>query len=233
MSNNTLSKFWFFSAPDLRTSLVYVAASMPRELGAPSEGAELEETALALSFFDCDGELTNQATIEFPTKRQCFLEMNSFLGNVKRQAGFAHGLVTVSGCADVSRLLIRFQSSHASWLHTNDTVISRNKPYALPVYIGENRRGLIVITNTDDTEVTVRGRLLLGKRSPESSWTLTARSSRIIDLAGTFAEVIGEAPSSMHGRGYLRLSTSSDAGVLTHLMLLNTADDGTETLQVY
>jgi len=207
--------------------------SGPDNSGVNKNNSGPNNTVLEMTFYDCDGDQANQAKIEFSTKRQCLFELEPLLGGLKRQAGFAHGLVTLSGRSDISRLLLRYQSSHASWLIPSHKVISRSKPHALAVHLSESRRGLLVLANTENTEVTVRGRLLVGKRSPECAWTLPGRSSRIVDLVGTFADVIGEDPSSMFGRGYLRLSTSSEGGVITHLMLLSGAEDGSESIQIF
>jgi hypothetical protein len=216
------NNFWVVSAPGLRSLLVYSDVSIQNE-----------ETTLDLDVFDCDGERCNQARIEFSTKRQCFFELDPLLATLKRQAGFVHGMVSLRGAADMSRTMIRYQSTQASFLSATNNLLSRSRPQAIPVHAAEGRTVLLVIANTEEFEVSVRGRLLVGKRSPECAWTLKPRASRIIDLTSTFSAIISEDPSSMLGRGYLRLSTTADHGVITRLVIVSQAEDGTESMHFY
>ena len=222
MSLSNQTNFWVVAAPGLRSSLVYSDVSL-----------EQEETTLDMTIFDCDGERSNQAQIEFSTKRQCLFELDPLLGTLKRQAGFVHGLVSLRGAAELSRVLVRYQSPQSSSLSSLSNLLSRPRPQSIPINAGERRRVLLVIANTEESEISVRGRLLVGKRSPECVWALSARASRIIDLTSTFSAIISEEQSSMFGRGYLRLSTTADHGVVTHLLLVNQSEDGTETMQFY
>jgi hypothetical protein len=216
------NNFWVVSAPGLRSVLVYSDVSIQQE-----------ETTLDLDIFDCDGERCNQAKIEFSTKRQCLFDLDPLFATLKRQAGFIHGMISLSGAAELSRTMVRYQSAHASFLSSTSNLLSRSRPLAIPVHAAEGRRVLLVIANTEEFDVTVRGRLLVGKRSPECAWTLKARASRIIDLTSTFSAIIGEDQSSMFGRGYLRLSTTADHGMIARLIIVNQAEDGTESMNFY
>jgi hypothetical protein len=222
MSLNNQTSFWIVSAPGLRSSLVYSDVSLDQE-----------ETTLDIKIFDCDGEASNQAKIEFSSKRQCLFDLEPLLGTLKRQAGFAHGLVSLSGAAELSRVMVRYQSPQSSFLSTCGNLLSRSRPQSIPVNASDVRRILLVIANTEEVEVSVRGRLLVGKRSPECVWALSARASRMIDLTSTFSAIIGEDESLMFGRGYLRLSATADHGVVTHLVIVTQSEDGTETMQFY
>lgn len=221
MSGAKQTFFWVVATKGIQTTLMV------------SPGADQSTTgAFALKVYDCDGIEVNAAEVAPPEATGCVFELEYLLGVMKHESGMRHGLVAIEHAAD-SAVLVRYQTPQAASLVPVDQAVSSLRQGLVPVACGPDRRTLLALSNCEDSAVQVRGRLLIGKRSPEITWTLDARSSRLVEIESAFAAALGEQDYQFSGRGYIRLSTTALRGVLACTLVHEQQEDDSEYIQIF
>jgi hypothetical protein len=221
MSSLGQTYFWVVSGNGLQTSLCYNSSVLK----------EAHET-IVITFYDCDGAIINKAEIEFPVNRNCITELEYYLELMKLESGIKHGIAQVETSSE-GRFTVRYQHGQAVSYSGLDSHISNLQPGLVPLNFIPGKRSLLAISNCDQNQSLVRARLVLGKRSPELSWTLEPLSSRIIDITRAFSSELEESPDSLTGRGYLRLSTAAISGLLVHSLVVSQETDREESVEIY
>ena len=189
--------FWVSSYPFFESSLIITPTAEPRG----------PEASCAVQVFDADGECINEVALEFPSTEIYSLELDPLLGGCKLESGMkhAHVVVRTDEGMDVS---LRIYSKEAAAFVGEPARISSTQGTFFPMTFSSDRANLLCCINTGDEEATLRCRLFFGKRSPESSWVIPPRASRVMNLESEFRQY-----TALHEgdqvQAYIRLSVKA------------------------
>lgn len=222
MSSVKQTFFWAVTAKGIQTSLVVSATSTEANF----------DQGIRLVAYDCDGAEVNRAEISSTHGAACVFELEYLMGLMKLESGMRHGMMSIDYPVGAN-ILIRYQTPDTTTMAPLHAPVSNLKQGLIPITCNPERRTLLALSNCESTQVQVRGRLVLGKRSPETNWTLEPFSSRLVEVENTFAAALGEEGFLFSGRGYLRLSTGSVHGVLAHTLVREQREDDSELLQIF
>lgn len=201
---DVVSHYWVATYPYFETTLfVTSAAGMPR-------------SATRIFLYDSDGAEVNRASIEFASGQVGILELDQFLGRCKLESGLKHAhLEVISGPG--SRHQCRVHNAQGACLLGEGLQIDLEQSGFFPVLLGEGRSSMVAFVNHRHEEASVRCRLYVGKRSPETDILLPPMGTRIFDLCAEFGNVSAQGgPRVMPG--YARVSTLASNEVGAHLI---------------
>ena len=198
---------WVGSSQLFQTSLFFVPG--PRD---PSISSELR-----LNVFDCDGVLANKLDIAFPLGKVGIVETEALLESCKAEGGFPHAHVVVETAAPY-RVISRITTNDSAAILGRPQQLSASQGGFFPVTLGEERKSLLTLVNSGDSESIVRIRLFVGNRVPEVFCTIPARGSRILGVEGEFDNFIDRKKLPEDEQAYLRLTTRSDSSVYCNLI---------------
>ena len=95
--------------------------------------------------------------------------------------------------------------------------VSGTRRTFFPLILGKDRLCLLPLVNLGDTEVSIRGRLFCGNRSPEISWNIGPRATRLLELNTEFEEYF-DFQENRQAAAYLRLGVKGEYTVGTQLI---------------
>ncbi len=192
--------FWISTFPFFETTLFLVPPPAP-----------IATTFLSrIDLFDADGMLINQVTLEVPAQNVYVVELDPLLGPCKLEQGIkhAHMVVSTPGAA-----YCRVQGRENGSLLGEPALVNATRATFFPLTFELGRSNLLCVINRNEYEASLRGRLFVGRRSPEIGWTIPAKASRVFNIETQFSEFI-EIEEDQLVRGYVRLSTKAgDIGV--------------------
>lgn len=194
MTLPTTQYFWFCSQPFVESSLLLAGRGELKSL---------------ITVRDADGAVVNEASIV----HHGFLvfDLASAVLNVKLESGLRHGTVEVSSTAVAS---MRFFNKTFSRFFEPARVISADCAQFAPITLGNNIENLVCLLNSSDEEATVRVRLILAKRNPDTLVTIPARGTRLMCVEREFGEIAEKAIEEKTTRAYVRVSLRSEQPVL-------------------
>lgn len=198
-STSSLSHFWVGSYPYIETTL-FLVPTLP--LTAPT-------SPVRLSLFDADGNLANEATLEFPRGQSGAIELENLMGACKQEAGFRHGHLVVETPAG-SSAFVRMHTREGAALIGEPAIVDSSRSNFFPLTVDEGRSYYLAVVNQSANPAALKCRLFCAKRSPEALFTIPANGSRLFHIDTEFAEHLAPEGGKQL-QAYLRLSTKSDA----------------------
>ncbi len=194
MTSTMPQYFWFCSQPFVESSLLLAGHG---------------ETSSVVTVRDADGAIVNEASIVH--HGLSVFDLASAVLNVKLEGGLRHGTVEVASAASAS---MRFFNKTFSRFFEPARVISADCAQFAPITLGSNIENLVCLLNCSDQEATVRVRLILAKRNPDTLVTIPARGSRLMCVEREFSEMTEKALEEKTTRAYVRVSLRSELPVL-------------------
>ncbi len=194
MSTVPSQYFWFCSQPFVESSLLLAGRG---------------ETISTVTVRDADGAIVNEASIGH--QGLSVFDLASAVLNVKLESGLRHGTVEVVSSARAS---MRFFNKSFSRFFEPARVIAADCAQFAPVTLGKNIENLVCLLNCSDADATVRVRLILAKRNPDTLVTIPARGTRIMCVEREFSEITERAIEEKTTRAYVRVSLRSELPVL-------------------
>ncbi len=192
------SRFWVSTYPFFTTTLFVQPPGV--------SGETVAETALTL--YDADGAMINEAKMQFPGGRAGFVELDSLLGSCKLEGGLKHALLVLRSPAG-TRHTCRIAQGDRTAALGELAEFSASQTAFLPVTFGENLLSFLVVCNYAKDEARVKCRMYLGSKSSEIELSIPSSGSRIISLEGDFADFADIADGEKR-HGYVRLVTKSE-----------------------
>ncbi len=216
-SRQVLSHFWVCSSPFFDTAFLSTFASVEKSESLSSADEPPSANAYSvLRFFDADGFLANEVTIEVSAGRVSVIELDPLLGACKFESGMRHAHLEVSSPEGV-RNLCRIFSREGASIVPGLTEISGARRVFFPLMFASGLQSFMPLVNFGEEEVTVRGRLFCGNRSPEIVWVIPPRASRLINLNGEFEEYV-DLSGDQRVQAYLRLGLKGEYSVGAQLV---------------
>ena len=167
------------------------------------------ETNSVVTVRDADGAIVNEAAIVH--RGLAVFDLASAVLNVKLESGLRHGTLEVLSEAQAS---MRFFNKSFSRFFEPARVITADCAQFAPVTLGSNIENLVCLLNCSDQESTVRVRLILAKRNPDTLVTIPARGTRLMCVEREFGEITNRAIEEKTTRAYVRVSLRSEQPVL-------------------
>ena len=156
----------------------------------------------------------NEVTITFPSEEIYVVELEPLLGSCKLESGLKHAHAEV---------IVERGGFASCRVHTRDSAAIVGEPKVItpamasfiPITLGAGRVNLILLLNRGEQEGVFRARLFFGKRSPEATWVIPPRGSRVVMVEAEFSSYIS-LEKGEQVQAYVRLSTKSgELGVQT------------------
>lgn len=217
-SQQYVSHFWVSSSPFFESTLI--SAPLMEETPTVSQGSE--QLAVAgvqnsfLRFFDADGLLVNEATLEVQPGRVSIIEIDPLMGACKYESGMRHAHMEVISQSPHKHVCRIHSREGASILGELATIAGMHRVF-FPLLFSIERLILMPLVNFQDEEAIVRGRLFCGTRSPEAAWAIPARATRIVNLSDEFAEYYDYGQGEQT-QAYLRLGVRGEHAVGVQLV---------------
>lgn len=167
------------------------------------------ETSSIVTVRDADGAIVNEAQIAH--HGLSVFDLASAVLNVKLESGLRHGTIEVVSEAPAS---MRFFNKTFSRFFEPARVVTADCAQFAPVTLGSNIENLVCLLNCSDHEATVRVRLILAKRNPDTIVTIPPRGTRLMCVEREFGDVTSKAIEEKAVRAYLRVSLRSELPVL-------------------
>jgi hypothetical protein len=198
-------KFWVASSNFFETSLIFYPVYNASFLS--KENPQNLQLTAEIDIYDCDGKQVNNLNCSFDPNKISVLEVASLIEGFKFEAGIKHGLVEIKTQGNLD-IQCRLNSHSNAALMGNLLEISKYQKGFLPLRLGEANNVLVVVANLSRDVNNIKGKLFLGKRSPEISLELPSGSVRVLSLASEFAECLEN--KSYSSPGYLRITSKND-----------------------
>lgn len=197
-------QYWIASTAFFDTALVIYPVYISPDFNPQVSNSD---RTIAVSFFDCDGEEVNKAVYTIEHSRVTVLELSVLMEGFKYEGGFKHGIISVKASPGIEVKCRIYSHSSATFLNPLPEIYRHQREF-LPVRFSPDTKTLVVLANLTKDSNQVRAKLFLGKRSPESIFTIPSAGVRLICLEQDFAECFeGKSSSSL---GYVRFSSKND-----------------------
>lgn len=199
-----ISHFWVSSSPFFSTTLLF----------------EPLREAVVVRLFDADGAQFNELSVHFESEQLShqnlgLLDLEPCMAACKFESGLKHARVEVASSQPIT-VLARIHSRDWASVIREAIPCSAMRKFIVPFFCHSEKTSIIAILNKLDQPVEVRGRLFIGKRSPEIIWNIPALGTRFFDTKQEFSEVIEQSAEA--GQGYVRLSVVGDEEVFIHTL---------------
>lgn len=199
------SHFWVSTFPYFETTLVITPPLYSLPLFSSTSSSSITSR---LFFYDADGKLINDSSLETSSGAVSMLELDQFLGGCKLESGLKHAHLIVRSPAGTGHHC-RIQGREYAAMLGEPFRISAAKAGFFPVTFSTDRSNLLTLINYSMEEANLRCRLFLGKRCPEVVWSIPALGSRVINIEVEFREY-AEAKEGQQLQAYLRVTTKSN-----------------------
>jgi hypothetical protein len=201
----TENHFWISSYPFFESTLLVVpSAAATLDAQKPLEGQRL---AVQMRVYDGDGELINDAQLEFPSSDIQFFELEPLLGACKLESGMKHAHLVVTAPSGTG-VYCRMHTRESAALLGEPVLVDTTQGTFFPMTFASDRSNLLCIINRGAQEAVLRCRLFVGKRSPEASWTVPAWASKVVSIESEFREY-AKTDEGQQLQAYVRLSTKA------------------------
>ena len=200
-----VAHFWVCSSPFFETALIS-ALSADGNSGSPAQ----------LRFFDADGQLVNEVSIEAQPGQVSVLELDPLMGPCKFQSGLRHAHLEIDTPVRLVHQCRIHSGEGASMLGELVPVFNTRRVF-VPLVFSASSSATVVLVNLGAEEAQVRGRLFCGTRSPEAVWTVAPRAVRLVNAGVEFAAYY-EAGAEKRVQAYLRLGVRGDYQVGVQLV---------------
>ena len=219
------SHFWISAYPFFESSLFLVpgakdtvdapipqvnitqASTLEGSSSGSGTSSPLSDTGCRIQVYDSDGNLANDATIEFPSDSIYALELQPLLGGCKLESGMKHAHLVVHRLEGVG-VCCRVNTRESAAIVGEPSPISATQGGFFPITLASDRSNYLCFVNRGSSEATLRCRLFFGKRSPEAAWVIPGNASRIIQVETEFQQYTNHEDGEQV-QAYLRLGTKS------------------------
>lgn len=210
MSNQAVNNFWIAKSNFFSSSLFLAPVLSP----VLATGKSVDGISAQLNFFDCDGKLVNEVSLDSSDSKIIVLELDQFLEQFKFNAGLQHGRLEVRLNSPSA------ESKPACWcrIHTNLGASMLSSGFSIndqqhaffPITISESRSSSVAIVNTLNQNANVTVRLIAKGRTPEVVVEIPALGSRLLSVPAEFSDFISVAKNEGEIQAYLRIRTKAE-----------------------
>jgi len=197
--------FWVSSGPFFESALFMV----PTSSGCPAT------TLLQCELYNTEGECFNTLEIEQATNQTGLLELAQLMEACTVESGMRHAQLKVRHSGDLT-MLHRIHCRQRACFLSSEIFADRGEPFAIPVELEQGRSHIFAVINPEQNAVTVRMKLLAGKRKPEHTVVIPPNGTRIIGVESIFREFQPGEGKSL--QAYLRVSAANDQRLFLQLL---------------
>lgn len=206
-----MKQFWVPSYPFLDPSLIVVPGST-----APS--------ITKLSFYDCDGELCNQANLIHENSVVQSIELDPLIVGCKIESGFRHANMIVENEDPQTNCFLRLAGSVRAFTSLPVTMIAQGSSGFFPFALNDGQSHILALLNSSSNSSQVKCRLYIGNRNPEETIEIPAYGTKVVHIESTFQEVC--LPVLGTGtQGYIRITSRTQAQCGVQLLVKQTTAD--------
>ncbi|MCO6432301.1 MAG: hypothetical protein J5J00_15715 [Deltaproteobacteria bacterium] len=202
------SHFWVASTPLFQTALFFVPDGTRFQAGMEELSSEQKSYTTDIKIFDADGELINEVATTYPIDRVGILEIEPLLEVCKYEGGMKHGRAVIT-CSAPAQPMSRIQGRDSAVFMGELLPLNTQQRAFIPVTLSEGKSSILILSNFSASPSSIKCKLIVGKRSPETQVDVPAGGTRMLSLESEFPEY-ADLTVSRAVQGYLRLSTRSD-----------------------
>lgn len=199
--NEVVSCYWVVTQPFFQ-AVLYVLPSTD------------EPTTIIVS--DVDGNLINQAVLNFPAGKVNKIELEMLLGRLKQDSGFKHAVVILKSPAG---------TKHFCSLSSLEDVIPLGKMQLftgyyttfMPISFADNIAYYVALANLGKVDASARCRLLVGNKTNDLEVPLPSSGLSVFSVKSKFSDFV-EVAEGERKMAYLRFSTRSDEPFGVHVL---------------
>ncbi|MGI6681042.1 MAG: hypothetical protein ACOX3T_06155 [Bdellovibrionota bacterium] len=193
-TDKIIKKYWIMGFPYFESRLFFV----PNDIGRNYE------SLVKMKLYDPDGALINEIKMLVSSKCPLILDLENFMGDCKPESGIKYGLLVCEMDEYIDSYL-RFQTKKTGVFVGELNEFNNKAPLFFPVYFSKERNSVLMLRNSELSDVKIEYKILKDNRAPVKTITLQKMHSRIIFLNNAFKELVSDF-NEKDFQAYLRLS---------------------------
>ena len=188
-----VSCYWVVTQPFFEASL-YVLPSV--------------DVPTTLIVSDVDGNLINQAVLNFPIGKVSKIDLEMFFGRLKQDSGFKHAIVILKSAVGTKHFCSLSSLGECFPLGEMQPFSDRYTTF-VPLSFADNMAYYVALTNFGKTDANVRCRLIIGNKNKDLEVPLSSAGIFVFSVNSRFADFVDLAEGERKV-AYLRFSTRAE-----------------------